>query len=153
MTSVIAARALPCPLDPAAALPVPVTDQRLETPAMLIDLDIVDANIANMAAFAGRAGLRLRPHVKTHKSVAMARRQLAAGAAGLCVATVSEAEVFATAGEASTGLASTGLTSTGLTDLTLADRGRAQAQPARRGVPDRLGHAGRRLGGGHRWLP
>ena len=49
---------------------------------MLIDLDIVDANIAQMAAFARRAGLRLRPHAKTHKSLAMARRQLAAGAAG-----------------------------------------------------------------------
>ena len=95
MTSLRAERALPLPLDPAAPLPLPLADQRLETPAMLIDLDIVEANIASMAAFAGRAGLRLRPHVKTHKSVAMARRQLAAGAVGLCVATVSEAEVFA----------------------------------------------------------
>jgi D-serine deaminase-like pyridoxal phosphate-dependent protein len=88
-------RGLPLPLDPAAPLPVPLTDPRLETPAMLVDLDIAEANIASMAAFARRAGLRLRPHVKTHKSLAMARRQLDAGAAGLCVATVSEAEVFA----------------------------------------------------------
>jgi len=61
-----------------------------------------------MAAFARRAGLRLRPHVKTHKSLAMARRQLDAGAVGLCVATVSEAEVFAavfTTGEADLTLA------------------------------------------------
>ena len=91
---------------------------------MLIDLDIVEANIAKMAAFAERAGLRLRPHVKTHKSIAMARRQLAAGAAGLCVATVSEAEVFAaglaSAGPASTGPASTGPAGTGPADLTLA---------------------------------
>ena len=89
-----------------------------------------------MAAFARRAGLRLRPHVKTHKSVAMARRQLAAGAAGLCVATVSEAEAFATAG---------------LTDLTLAYPvvgGRKLAGSPR--CAGRPGHAGRRLGGGHR---
>jgi D-serine deaminase-like pyridoxal phosphate-dependent protein len=96
---------LPLPLDPAAELPVPLADHRLDTPAMLIDLDIAEANIAKMAAFASRAGLRLRPHLKTHKSLAMARRQLAAGAAGLCAATVSEAAVFA---------------ANGVTDLTLA---------------------------------
>jgi D-serine deaminase-like pyridoxal phosphate-dependent protein len=77
---------------------------------MLIDLDVVDANIAKMAAFARRAGLRLRPHAKTHKSLAMARRQLAAGAAGLCVATVSEAAALAAAVQAGQGEA----------DLTLA---------------------------------
>ena len=100
---------LPLPLDPAACLPVALADQRLETPAMLIDLDIVDANIQKAATYAERAGLRLRPHVKTHKSIGMARRQLAAGAAGLCVATVSEAEVFAAAPAG-----------TGQADLTLA---------------------------------
>jgi D-serine deaminase-like pyridoxal phosphate-dependent protein len=89
---------LPVPLDPAAALPVPVGDHRIDTPAMLIDLDIAEANIAKMAQFARRAGLVLRPHVKSHKSVAMARRQLAAGAGGLCAATVSEAAVLASAG-------------------------------------------------------
>ncbi len=99
---------IPLALDPAATLPVPLGDPRLDTPAMLVDLDIAEANIASMAAFARRAGLRLRPHVKTHKSLEMARRQLAAGAAGLCVATVSEAEVFAT------------VSATGGADLTLA---------------------------------
>ncbi len=100
---------------------------------MLIDLDIVEANIAKMAAFAERSGLRLRPHIKTHKSLVMAQRQLTAGAAGLCVATVSEAEVFAGlagaglagAGLADTGLAGTGLTGTGLTGTGLADTGLA----------------------------
>ena len=100
--------ALPLALDPAAALPVPFGDPRLDTPAMLVDLDVAEANIASMAAFAQRAGLQLRPHVKTHKSIAMARRQLDAGAVGLCVATVSEAEVFTgiTAGAAAAGAAS-----------------------------------------------
>jgi D-serine deaminase-like pyridoxal phosphate-dependent protein len=96
---------LPLALDPQAPLPVPLGDPRLDTPAMLVDLDIAESNIASMAAYARRAGLRLRPHAKTHKSLAMARRQLAAGAVGLCVATVSEAEVFAGAGTADITLA------------------------------------------------
>ena len=96
---------LPLALDPAAALPVPLGDPRLDTPAMLVDLDVAEANIASMAAYAQRAGLLLRPHVKTHKSIAMARRQRNAGAIGFCVATVSEAEVFAGAGIADLTLA------------------------------------------------
>jgi D-serine deaminase-like pyridoxal phosphate-dependent protein len=96
---------LPLPLDPAAELPLSLEDRRLDTPAMLVDLDIAEANIASMAAFARRSGLRLRPHLKTHKSLAMARRQLAAGAVGLCAATVGEAAAFAGGG---------------VTDLTLA---------------------------------
>ena len=90
--------ALPLPLDPAAQLPVALSDPGLDTPALLVDLDVVEANIASMAAFAARSGLRLRPHIKTHKSVELARHQLAAGAIGLCVATVTEAEVLAAAG-------------------------------------------------------
>ena len=75
-----------------------IHDERLDTPAILVDLGAVEANVARMAAFAQRAGLLLRPHVKTHKSLAMARRQLAAGAAGLCVATASEAAAMAGTG-------------------------------------------------------
>jgi D-serine deaminase-like pyridoxal phosphate-dependent protein len=101
---------LPSALHPAAVLPLPLEDPQLDTPAMLVDLDIAEANIASMAAFARRAGLRLRPHFKTHKSIAMARRQTDAGAVGLCVATVSEAEVFARAAAAGDAIA----------DLTLA---------------------------------
>ena len=89
---------LPRPLPPEAELPLHIYDERLDTPAILLDLDVVEANIARMAAFANRAGLSLRPHVKTHKSLAMARRQLEAGAAGLCVATASEATVMARSG-------------------------------------------------------
>lgn len=70
----------------------------LATPCLLVDVDLVDANIGAMASFADDLGVALRPHAKTHKAPAIARRQLAAGASGLSVATVSEAEVFATAG-------------------------------------------------------
>lgn len=70
----------------------------LETPAILIDLAVLDANIARMQALADARQLSLRPHIKTHKSVALANRQLAAGASGVAVAKLSEAEVMAEAG-------------------------------------------------------
>lgn len=89
---------LPTPLAPEAKLPIDLDDPCLDTPAVLVDLDIAEANIAKMANFAQRQGLALRPHVKTHKSTAMAKRQLAAGAVGACVAKVTEAEVMVSAG-------------------------------------------------------
>jgi len=70
----------------------------LETPAVVVDLDRTDARIARMAAVMRERGVALRPHVKTHKSVEFARRQVRAGAVGLTVATIGEAEVFADAG-------------------------------------------------------
>lgn len=68
------------------------------TPAALIDWPTVERNIVAMAARAKAAGTTLRPHAKTHKSVEIARLQLAAGAEGLTVATPHEAERFARAG-------------------------------------------------------
>ena len=70
----------------------------LETPALLVDLDVLEANLAEMAAVAARAGVRLRPHTKTHKSPEIARMQVAAGAAGITCAKLGEAEVMADAG-------------------------------------------------------
>ncbi len=89
---------LPAPLAPDVALPIATSDPRLDTPAIVVDLDVVEANIARMAAFARRTGLALRPHIKTHKSLAMARRQVEAGATGVCCATASEAEVMISGG-------------------------------------------------------
>lgn len=66
----------------------------LDTPAVLVDLDVLESNIAAMAAFAARSGVALRPHCKTHKSLEIARRQVAAGAAGLTVAKLDEAEPY-----------------------------------------------------------
>ena len=66
----------------------------IETPALLVDLDILDRNLRRVAAYAGKHGLRLRPHTKTHKSILLAKRQLELGAVGLTVAKVSEAEVM-----------------------------------------------------------
>jgi len=64
------------------------------TPYLQIDLARLRRNIARAAEFAQGAGVALRPHVKTHKSVEIARLQLAAGAVGISVATIGEAETF-----------------------------------------------------------
>src|SRR5881398_1434117 len=70
----------------------------VETPALLLHLDVVERNLAHMAARARQLGVALRPHAKTHKCVELARRQLEHGARGLTVSTLVEAEVFARAG-------------------------------------------------------
>jgi 3-hydroxy-D-aspartate aldolase len=70
----------------------------LNTPALIIDLEALERNIATMARFAVRAGVALRPHAKTHKSVEIARRQIAAGAVGVCCAKLGEAEALADGG-------------------------------------------------------
>jgi D-serine deaminase-like pyridoxal phosphate-dependent protein len=70
----------------------------IDTPALVIDLDAMARNLAAMAAFAHARGLRLRPHAKTHKSAAIAKLQMAAGAVGVCVQKLSEAEALADGG-------------------------------------------------------
>jgi D-serine deaminase-like pyridoxal phosphate-dependent protein len=66
----------------------------IDTPALLVDLDVMERNLRRVADYARRHGLRLRPHTKTHKSPRIGRRQLELGAAGLTVAKVGEAEVM-----------------------------------------------------------
>jgi D-serine deaminase-like pyridoxal phosphate-dependent protein len=79
--------------------PLPGTETAdLDTPALVVDLDMVDRNIAKMAATAKAAGIALRPHAKTHKSPVFGRRQIAAGAVGLCCQKVGEAEVMVAGG-------------------------------------------------------
>ena len=74
----------------------PIED--LPTPAVLVDLDVLERNISRQAVRAKSAGVRLRPHAKTHKCPEIARLQLGAGAAGISLAKTSEAEVFADTG-------------------------------------------------------
>jgi D-serine deaminase-like pyridoxal phosphate-dependent protein len=74
--------------------------EAIDTPALVIDLDAMDRNLATMADFARAHRMRLRPHAKMHKCAAIAQRQIAAGAVGLCVQKVSEAEALAEAGVA-----------------------------------------------------
>lgn len=72
--------------------------QEIDTPALLIDLDRMERNITTMQARCDAAGIKFRPHVKTHKNPQIAKMQLEAGAVGIACQKVSEAEVFAAAG-------------------------------------------------------
>jgi 3-hydroxy-D-aspartate aldolase len=76
----------------------PGSRRALGTPALVLDLDRLDANIHSMAAHAESHGYQLRPPAKIHKSTAVARRQVNAGAVGVCCATLSEAEAMVEAG-------------------------------------------------------
>jgi hypothetical protein len=75
-----------------------LTIDELETPAVIVDLDVLEANIARMSDYARRHALRLRPHTKTHKVPAIAQMQIASGSHGITVAKSGEAEVMASAG-------------------------------------------------------
>ena len=79
-------------------LDVPGGRWRLNTPSLIIDLDQLEANIAQMARLCSQQAIALRPHAKTHKSIEIARRQLKAGAIGICCAKLGEAEVLASGG-------------------------------------------------------
>ncbi|HUP08796.1 MAG TPA: DSD1 family PLP-dependent enzyme [Caldimonas sp.] len=70
----------------------------VETPALVVDLDALERNLRRMADFARARNVRLRPHAKTHKSAVLARLQMEAGAVGVCVQKVSEAEALAALG-------------------------------------------------------
>ena len=74
---------------------IPSRLEAVETPALLVDLDRLEANLDRAADYAARHGLALRPHVKTHKSSFVAAAQLRRGARGLTCATPREAEVMA----------------------------------------------------------
>ena len=72
--------------------------ETLDTPCVLIDLDRVEANLKRAQAFADAHGLKLRPHIKTHKLAQFARRQVELGAVGVTCQKLGEAEVMADAG-------------------------------------------------------
>jgi 3-hydroxy-D-aspartate aldolase len=75
-------------------------EDEIETPALVLDLDAFEANLATMARHAAANGIDLRPHAKTHKSPVIAHLQMAHGAIGQCVQKVSEAEALAWGGVA-----------------------------------------------------
>lgn len=72
--------------------------EELETPAVVVDLDVLERNISTLAEYSRSHGLRLRPHTKTHKIPEIAAMQVAAGCRGLTVAKVGEAEVMSASG-------------------------------------------------------
>src|SRR5256885_13551611 len=71
---------------------------QLSTPVLVIDREALDRNLARMADYARGRNVVLRPHAKTHKSVDLARRQIAVGAVGVCCAKLGEAEALADGG-------------------------------------------------------
>ena len=72
--------------------------ERVDTPAPIVLVDVMQDNIDRMQGFAAQHDLDVRPHVKTHKCVEVGRRQIEAGAVGITAGNVGEAEVFAAAG-------------------------------------------------------
>ena len=80
-------------------LPLPGTPvEELDTPCIIIDLDVAESNIAKLQTAANEMGVDVRPHSKTNKSPYWVRKQLDAGAIGVCCAKVGEAEVMVEAG-------------------------------------------------------
>jgi D-serine deaminase-like pyridoxal phosphate-dependent protein len=75
-----------------------MTIDDLDTPSLVLDLDLMQVNIVRMATVAREAGVAVRPHAKTHKMPEVGKLQLAAGSPGLTVAKLGEAEVFADSG-------------------------------------------------------
>jgi D-serine deaminase-like pyridoxal phosphate-dependent protein len=84
--------------DAVAAIRPPSLPRGLDTPALVIDLDAAERNSRRLADALRARGIRLRPHAKTHKSVALARLQLDTGAQGITVGNLGEAEVLAAGG-------------------------------------------------------
>src|SRR5215218_5093230 len=72
--------------------------EELDTPTVVVDLDVLERNVRAMAHFAAEQGIALRPHAKSHKTLGIARRQAEAGAVGLTVAKLDEADAFLAAG-------------------------------------------------------
>jgi len=77
---------------------MPITIDTIDSPAVLIDVDRVEANLARAQAYADKHGMPLRPHIKTHKLPLFARRQIELGAVGITCQKIGEAEVMADAG-------------------------------------------------------
>ena len=83
---------------PAAARGARIGGQRFSTPALVVDLDVFEANVAAMAVLLDGSGKTVRPHVKTHRTPELAKRQLGGSAVGVTCATVGEAEAMVAAG-------------------------------------------------------
>jgi D-serine deaminase-like pyridoxal phosphate-dependent protein len=126
----------------------PGSRAELVTPALVLDLDMFERNLDLMAQHCKAKGLNLRPHAKTHKSADIARLQIEAGALGICVAKLGEAEAMAEAG----------IEAVHLTSPVVTDRGIARVMELNKkitdlmittedmGVAARLGAAAREAG-------
>jgi D-serine deaminase-like pyridoxal phosphate-dependent protein len=87
-------------MQPAPPASVGIPLEEIDTPALVLDLDALEGNLLRMADAVKESGVRLRPHAKSHKCAEIARRQIAAGAVGVCCQKVSEAEALVAGGVA-----------------------------------------------------
>src|SRR5438094_7102260 len=78
--------------------PIGTRLEELDTPALVVDAAVLERNIARMAEWSRRTGCAVRPHAKAHKTPLIARKQLAAGAIGICCAKLGEAEALVAGG-------------------------------------------------------
>jgi len=78
--------------------PIPVFKEDIPTPALVVNLDLFERNLQKMADYLNQRRISFRPHAKTHRCPTIARKQVALGAAGICVAKLGEAEVMAASG-------------------------------------------------------
>ena len=76
----------------------PIKKEQIETPALLVDLDILESNIKTMADFLKEKKAKLRPHYKSYKCPTISHKQIAAGAKGITCSKVGEAETLVNAG-------------------------------------------------------
>ena len=86
------------PLSEALRLLIGQSVEAIDTPALVLDLDAMKRNLARMAEFAKKHDIRWRPHAKMHKSSALAKLQMQAGAVGICVQKTAEAEAMVAGG-------------------------------------------------------
>jgi D-serine deaminase-like pyridoxal phosphate-dependent protein len=89
------------PVNPTTPTQTTLIGQRvdaIDTPALVVDLDAMERNLAKMSVFARKHQVKLRPHAKMHKSAALAKLQMKFGAVGVCVQKTSEAEALAAGG-------------------------------------------------------
>src|ERR1044072_7995118 len=87
-------------MSPSLHTSIGIALDEVDTPALVLDLDALERNIARMAECVSASGVRLRPHAKSHKCAEIARAQIAAGAVGVCCQKVSEAEALVAGGVA-----------------------------------------------------
>src|SRR4030081_204054 len=81
-------------MPPSPHASVGIALDEVDTPALVLDLDALEGNLLRMADAVKGRGVRLRPHAKSHKCAEIARRQIAAGAVGVCTASLHEAEAL-----------------------------------------------------------
>ena len=127
-----------------------VSKWELDTPALCVDLDKMEKNIATMQAALKKNGLPSRPHSKTHKCAAIAKYQLATGSIGICCAKLSEAEAMVANGVDKILMTTSNPSKNKIRRAMALRKAHPQLHSGRRRRAERARSVGRREGGGCR---